>query len=101
MTSLLLQEGGESVQFMCHLNVLIAAYMMMMFGCVVGVEEVMESALIDIMVSAMRQAAEATPPLTRSQKKVQMRPIEGPLNVLRPPQWDVCSIVCVCVCFRI
>ncbi|XP_056625345.1 cohesin subunit SA-3 [Triplophysa dalaica] len=43
MTSLLLQEGG--------------------------VEEVMESALIDIMVSAMRQAAEATPPLTRSQKK--------------------------------
>ncbi|KAA0709804.1 Cohesin subunit SA-1 SCC3 -like protein 1 [Triplophysa tibetana] len=43
MTSLLLQEGG--------------------------VEEGMESALIDIMVSAMRQAAEATPPLTRSQKK--------------------------------
>ncbi|XP_051514059.1 cohesin subunit SA-1 [Myxocyprinus asiaticus] len=43
MTSLLLQEGG--------------------------VEEGLESALIDIMMCAVRQAAEATPPTTRSQKK--------------------------------
>ncbi|XP_052010665.1 cohesin subunit SA-2 [Xyrauchen texanus] len=34
-----------------------------------GVEEGLESALIDIMMCAVRQAAEATPPTTRSQKK--------------------------------
>lgn len=43
MTSLLLQEGG--------------------------VEDKLESAMIDIMMCAVRQAAEATPPTTRSQKK--------------------------------
>ncbi|XP_065098425.1 cohesin subunit SA-1 [Paramisgurnus dabryanus] len=34
-----------------------------------GVEDEVESALIDIMICAMRQAAEATPPISRSQKK--------------------------------
>ncbi|XP_048044969.1 cohesin subunit SA-2 isoform X1 [Megalobrama amblycephala] len=43
MTSLLLQEGG--------------------------VEDELESAMIDIMMCAVRQAAEATPPTSRSQKK--------------------------------
>lgn len=38
--------------------------------CVVGVEDKLESALIDIMMCAVRQAAEATPPSTRAQKKV-------------------------------
>ncbi|KAI2656638.1 Cohesin subunit SA-1 [Labeo rohita] len=34
-----------------------------------GVEDKLESALIDIMMCAVRQAAEATPPSTRAQKK--------------------------------
>lgn len=73
MTSLLLQEGGESMSNSCVKFIESSVDDDDVCVCVVGVEEGMESALIDIMVCAMRQAAEATPPMTRSQKKVRIR----------------------------
>lgn len=78
MTSLLLQENGEEQGMSSQMWMLHMFQQQILIVCVLGLNDDEEAALIELMMCAVRQAAEGTPPIARALgKKVEVGWREG------------------------